>query len=64
MLLIIERTPFVFTEEMCYVMGGTGGELYKSFEEMCCKGYNLIRKHGHFIINIFKLMLSAGIPEL
>ncbi|KRX10773.1 Protein kinase-like domain [Pseudocohnilembus persalinus] len=59
-----ERTPFVFTEEMCYVMGGTGGELYKSFEEMCCKGYNLIRKHGHFIINIFKLMLSAGIPEL
>lgn len=31
---------------------------------MCCKGYNLIRKHGHFIINMFKLMLSAGIPEL
>lgn len=31
------------------------------FENMCCKAYNLIRKHGHFFINIFRMMLSAGI---
>lgn len=49
---------------MCYVMGGTEGDRYKEFEKMCCKAYNLIRKHGHFIINMFKLMLSAGMPEL
>jgi hypothetical protein len=28
---------------------------------MCCKAYNLIRKYGNFLINIFRLMLSAGI---
>lgn len=49
---------------MCYVMGGKDSEKFKVFENLCCIAYNLIRKHGHFIINMFRLMLSAGIPEL
>ena len=28
------------------------------------KGYNLVRKNGHFLISIFMMMLSAGMPEL
>jgi phosphatidylinositol-4,5-bisphosphate 3-kinase len=46
---------------MAFVMGGVKGDLFNEFEEMCCKAYNLIRKYGNFLINIFRLMLSAGI---
>jgi len=43
--------------------------LYKSraffkFEEDCCKAYNILRKEGSKLINLFLLMLSAGMPEL
>lgn len=49
---------------MAYVMGGPKGDAFKTFEEFCVRGYNLVRKNGHFIISIFMLMLSAGMPEL
>ncbi|EGR27401.1 phosphatidylinositol- -diphosphate 3-kinase, putative [Ichthyophthirius multifiliis] len=59
-----ERAPFVFTKEMAFVMGGKDGTLFKKFEEYCTQAYNLVRKQGNFIINIFLLMLEAGMPEL
>jgi phosphatidylinositol-4,5-bisphosphate 3-kinase len=67
-----ERSPFVFTPDMEYVLtfdkksNLEKGEksYYKKFEDKCCIAYNLIRKHGHFLINIFRMMLSAGMPEL
>lgn len=34
------------------------------FEEDCCKAYNILRKEGNKLINLFLLMLSAGMPEL
>ncbi len=46
---------------MAFVMGGREGKLFKKFEEHCTTAYNLVRKHGVFLINIFLLMLSAGI---
>ncbi|KAL4486333.1 hypothetical protein ABPG72_007119 [Tetrahymena utriculariae] len=58
-----ERSPFVFTRVMEYVMLEEE-EDYKAFERYCCQAYNLIRKHGNFFINIFRMMLSAGMPEL
>ncbi|CAD8121098.1 unnamed protein product [Paramecium sonneborni] len=59
-----ERTPFVFTQEMAYVMGGVQGQNFKRFEDFCTKAYNQIRQHGHLLINIFLMNLSAGMPEL
>ena len=59
-----ERSKFVFTEEMSYVMGGKGSTGYDVFEKYCCKAYNYIRKHGKRLINLFMLMISAGMPEL
>ncbi|KAL4497869.1 hypothetical protein ABPG72_000624 [Tetrahymena utriculariae] len=59
-----ERAPFVFTEEMAFVMGGKDSAEFKNFTDYCTQAYNLIRKQGNFIINIFLLMLDAGIPEL
>lgn len=31
---------------------------------MCGIAYNLIRKNAHIIINMFAMMVAAGIPEL
>jgi len=59
-----ERTAFVFTEEMAFVMGGRGAKDFDTFVEYCLRGYNLCRKNGHFLISIFMMMLSAGMPEL
>ena len=68
-----ERTKFVLTEEvyfinnfskMAFVMGGREGDMFKQFEQDCTNAYNYIRKHGHFLLNIFLMNLSAGMPEL
>ncbi|CAK95176.1 unnamed protein product (macronuclear) [Paramecium tetraurelia] len=59
-----ERSKFVLTEEMAFVIGGRDGDLFKKFQQDCTNAYNLVRKHGHFIINIFLMNLSAGMPEL
>jgi hypothetical protein len=34
------------------------------FENLCCTAYNILRKEGHMLINMFLIMLSAGMPEL
>jgi len=64
-----ERTPFVFTKQMAYVI--TLGDkkpkknkLYQDFEELCCKAYYLLRSHAVELENLFVLMVSAGMPEL
>ena len=59
-----ERSKFVFTEEMNYVMGGENSPGSELFKDYCCKAYNYIRKHGKRLINLFMLMTSAGMPEL
>lgn len=59
-----ERTPFVFTEEMAYVMEGKDSESFNTFNDYCCLAYNQIRKVGRRFINLFKMMRSAGMPEL
>ena len=30
------------------------------FTKMCSQAYNLVRKHGHFLINLLIIMVSAG----
>jgi phosphatidylinositol kinase/protein kinase (PI-3 family) len=37
---------------------------FREFEEMCCQAYNILRSKGHQLINMFLIMLSAGMPEL
>eukprot|EP01029_Cantina_marsupialis_P008234 TRINITY_DN195920_c0_g2_i1.p1 TRINITY_DN195920_c0_g2~~TRINITY_DN195920_c0_g2_i1.p1 ORF type:complete len:1934 (+),score=559.77 TRINITY_DN195920_c0_g2_i1:830-5803(+) len=59
-----ERTAFVFTPEMAHVMGGKGSEKYDEFKELCCRALNILRKNGTMLVNMFLLMVSAGMPEL
>ena len=59
-----ETAPFVFTPDYCYVMGGTSDDRFRTFCQLCCRAYNILRRHGDMFINLFKLMISTGIPEL
>ena len=62
-----ERARFVLTPDFAYVMGGEEkekGEGFKHFEDVCVKAFLILREHAVLFINLFSLMLYAGIPEL
>ena len=59
-----EKAPFVLTPDFVFVMGGTRGEPFKRFIDLCCEAFIIIRQHAHLFINLFAMMLSTGIPEL
>ncbi|GAB5373506.1 hypothetical protein AAMO2058_001757900 [Amorphochlora amoebiformis] len=52
-----ERSPFVFTSQMAYVVGGENYSShpdYKKFVETCCRAYNVIRAKGGLFITLFR----------
>jgi phosphatidylinositol-4,5-bisphosphate 3-kinase len=49
---------------MAYVIGGKDSDDFAKFVQLCCKGYNILRKSGNIFMNLFAMMLSTGIPEL
>ncbi|KAG7281725.1 hypothetical protein CRUP_027797 [Coryphaenoides rupestris] len=61
-----DRTPFVLTSDMAYVING--GERptsrFQLFVDLCSQAYNLIRKHSGLFLNLLSLMTSSGLPEL
>ncbi|KAM9675924.1 LOW QUALITY PROTEIN: phosphatidylinositol 4-phosphate 3-kinase C2 domain-containing subunit beta-like [Dama dama] len=61
-----DRALFVFTSDMAYVInrGDKPSSRFHDFVDLCCKAYNLTRKHTHLFLNLLGLMLSCGIPEL
>eukprot|EP01114_Cavostelium_apophysatum_P016118 TRINITY_DN4532_c0_g2_i2.p1 TRINITY_DN4532_c0_g2~~TRINITY_DN4532_c0_g2_i2.p1 ORF type:complete len:1434 (+),score=438.70 TRINITY_DN4532_c0_g2_i2:87-4388(+) len=59
-----ERAPFVFTPDFAFVMGGRDSKDFMKFVDICCRAYNILRKHANVFINLFAMMLSTGIPEL
>jgi len=71
-----ERDNFVFTPDFCYVMGGAyvnnfgtvvegdDRNLYDKFEKQCGRCYNVLREHRALLMNLFLLMIPAGMPEL
>jgi phosphatidylinositol-4,5-bisphosphate 3-kinase len=55
-----EKAPFIFTPALYFVLGNDhSAPWYKLFESLCCKAYNILRKHSHIIINLF-LMVCVG----
>ena len=57
-----ETTPFVFTPAYAAVLGGEGSAKFEEFVELCCKCYNVIRRSGDLLLDLFQMMLSTGIP--
>jgi len=45
-------------------MGSMSNKKFKKFERLCCQAYNLVRRYSNHFIDLFKIMISAGIPEL
>lgn len=54
----------VFTPEMAYVMGGRESEQFAKFEQLCCAAFGTLRTQGNTLVNLFSLMVPAGMPEL
>lgn len=59
-----ETSPFIFTPEHLEVIGNKNSENFKKFVEICCEGYNSLRRNANLILTLLCLMLSTGIPQL
>lgn len=64
------------TSEMINAMGGQNrfvdnkiifinfSEYFKKFVDYCTTAFCILRRHANLIINLFSLMLDAGIPDI
>lgn len=59
-----ERSKFVFTPEMAHVMGGRGTAHFDRFVDLSRQALHVLRSHGATLVNLFSLMVPAGMPEL
>ena len=63
-----ERVPFVFAKHFEYVitMGDSkkGAARFEVFQKNCEQAFLILRRHGSFIISLFAMMISTGLPEL
>jgi phosphatidylinositol-4-phosphate 3-kinase len=61
-----DRTPFVLTSDMAYVINGGDkpSAKFHYFVDLCCKAFNIVRKHGDLLLHIFALMASSAIPGI
>lgn len=58
-----DRTPFVLTSDMAYVINGGDkpSAKFHHFVDLCCQAFNVVRKHGNLLLHLFGLMTSSGI---
>ncbi len=61
-----DRSPFVLSPDMVYVINGGNKptQRFHDFVDLCCKGFNILRKNGNLLLNLFALMSSSGIPHV
>lgn len=57
-----DRTPFVLTSDMAFVINGGDkpSSKFQNFVDICCKAFNIVRKNGDLLLHIFALMASSG----
>lgn len=56
-----DRTPFVLTPDMVYVINGCDKkptQKFHDFVDLCCTGFNIVRKNGNLLLNLFALVCS------
>lgn len=58
MFSIRDRTPFVLTSDMAYVINGGDkpSAKFHHFVDLCCQAFNIVRKHGNLILHLFGLV--------
>ncbi|KAF4532859.1 hypothetical protein B566_EDAN001462 [Ephemera danica] len=59
-----DRTPFVLTSDMAYVINGGDkpSDKFHHFVDLCCQAFNIVRRYRNLLLNLFGLMVSSGIP--
>ncbi|KAK6013299.1 phosphoinositide 3-kinase family, accessory domain protein, partial [Ostertagia ostertagi] len=56
--------PMKLTNEMLQAMGGIKSEHFRHFCMHCDSAYRILRRHANVILNLFSLMLDAGIHNI
>lgn len=53
-----DRTPFVLTSDMVYVINGGDkpSTKFQHFVDTCVQAFNIVRKHGNLLLNLFGLV--------
>lgn len=61
-----DRAPFVLTSDMAFVINGgyEPSSRFQDFVDLCCKAFNVIRRHSNLLLNLLSLMLNSGISCL
>lgn len=59
-----DRTPFVFTSDMAYVINGGDkpSPKFQHFVDLCCQAFNIVRQHSNALLHLLALMATSGIP--
>uniref|UniRef100_A0A1I7UM25 Phosphatidylinositol 3-kinase catalytic subunit type 3 n=1 Tax=Caenorhabditis tropicalis TaxID=1561998 RepID=A0A1I7UM25_9PELO len=56
--------PMKLTSEMVQVMGGVKSKQFDDFVQFVDSAYRILRRHSNVLLNLFSLMLDAGIPDI
>jgi len=56
--------PMKLNKEMVEAMGGTASLEYQKFREHCYNAFLTLRRSANLILNLFSLMLDAGVPDI
>ncbi|CAD6194718.1 unnamed protein product [Caenorhabditis auriculariae] len=56
--------PMKLTSEMVQAMGGVKSKQFLKFCQYCDSAYRILRRHANVLLNLFSLMLDAGIPDI
>ncbi|KAK0423940.1 hypothetical protein QR680_008420 [Steinernema hermaphroditum] len=56
--------PMKLNYDMINAMGGANSEHFKQFLDFCFQAFNILRQNANVILNLFSLMLDAGIPDI
>ncbi|XP_067936157.1 phosphatidylinositol 4-phosphate 3-kinase C2 domain-containing subunit alpha-like [Watersipora subatra] len=61
-----DRTPFILTKDMVYVINGSDkqGQNFQDFVDLCCEAFNIIREQADGLLTLLELMTSSGIMGL
>ncbi len=59
-----ENAAFVFTNMYSHVLNGFESEQFALFKKLSIDAYNIIRKNSNLLMNLLRLMIGTGIPEL